>query len=148
MQKRATMSIFNFNSSKSPFKAVYFHHIGKTGGTTLDHTLAQFFPRKYRYPFHGATSSLFSGRFQFISGHMPWQVRELLETPSLAITLVRDPVEQFISGFRHLQRQPDHIFTLTATSLSAGFSLDEFLMDDGARKYLRNPQTLSIARRF
>lgn len=133
----------------SPINSVYIHHIGKTGGTSLDKRISLIFRKKDRYPLQGVTKLILQQRnMKYISGHMPWQVSNLLVPPVLRIVSIRNPIEHFISTYKHLSRQPDHIILKSSSSLRQGFDFDDYLSDELLRPYTVNPQTVSVAKEF
>jgi hypothetical protein len=87
---------------------VFFLHIPKTGGTTLGHVLFDHFDRRRIAPFIVAQHPqnwITNSDISFIRAHMPYGMMcQLLGTDPITITMLRDPVERFLSQFAHRQR--------------------------------------------
>jgi len=107
---------------------IYFAHIPKTGGTTLQYILAQ----------HLGYDEVCPTRFQRIppdklktyrmfSGHLLYLNRKRIPEPTIRLTILRDPISRTISFFEHLRRVPSAITDGT------------FLRDPGKVGYLKFP---------
>lgn len=89
---------------------IYFLHIPKTAGTSLKYWLNDFY---------GHHEQLSVGTFEelhlvtreqinqasLIAGHFRWKMFELLDTPRLSITWLRDPVKRAISNYLFNRQQ-------------------------------------------
>lgn len=106
-------------------KKFLFIHVMKTGGTSFADIIGENFAPEERYPdaclvpdadiFRRIEAYLFvpglvadvnalQGRLRMVRGHIPYAVRELLQDPYVAMTLVREPVERTLSYLKHCRR--------------------------------------------
>lgn len=121
---------------EGPFYPVplIFLHIPKTAGTTLqDFILSHYKPRgKYfRFTGHEDQASVFAkltqterDEFDVVAGHVHFGVHDTLTRPATYLTMLRDPVERFISHYYHILRHTDHyLHTYVA---GRGYSLHEY----------------------
>jgi hypothetical protein len=99
---------------------IVFTHVGKTGGTTLDHIIRAATsvagmkvcrPRPFRAgmdPSQRIQELLHFDQIDFdqisvcdyVSGHFPFGIHTRLSRPSLYVTLLRDPVMRLLSNIR------------------------------------------------
>jgi hypothetical protein len=123
---------------------VYFFHIPKTGGASLRSFLADQYSDDERCPADNWASlarlnftrsdvmkyRLFAGHFSAnFSDHLPAGVR--------TFTFLREPIQRFISGLRHLMRAPRIARTHGLDDLVRGRSLRELIYDDHLLKRQR-----------
>lgn len=95
-----------------------FVHVPKAGGTTLHTILArQYAPAAtYRLDIqHPGELQRFlelppeaRARIRCLRGHLPFGLHTQLPRPPHYITLLRDPVERFLSQYRHCLRAPEN----------------------------------------
>lgn len=89
---------------------VFFLHIPKTAGTTLGNTLDGHFPRSRIFPHYsiGEMDQVDRGMcdgFTYFRGHFKYDaIRDMLGREPVCITMLRDPIERFISHFAQWQR--------------------------------------------
>jgi hypothetical protein len=127
--------------------SIYFHHVGKTGGTSLGTILAGAIGQDQSYPHHGISRALLEGthRFRLFAGHYPYDVVQLLPQPLRVVTTVREPVAHVVSMFNHLRRLGlDHVALRHRTRPLE--SLDDFLADPVLARISTNMQTFSVGR--
>lgn len=104
-------------------------HIMKTGGTALTTALARINDSAHR---GASVTEIFLDQFVqrdreqwretgFVTGHLPWEARELLPPETRALTVLRDPVDRTLSHYWQLSVNPD------VHAESPGFSLEEFV---------------------
>jgi hypothetical protein len=108
--------------------AVIFVHIGKTAGTTLSAIARRHYPSDAVFTVDsGAATSPAEqlrglaperlSRLSLVLGHGQYGLHEQLPGPSTYISLLRDPVQRAVSGFRHVARTPTHrLHTLAVES--------------------------------
>ena len=87
-----------------------FLHVMKTGGTTLNDALRDSIGRQQ----HIATDLLLDdllcmpayavSNAWLLTGHLPFETLELLDSPVVTFTLLRDPVERVISHWWHVRQ--------------------------------------------
>src|SRR5688572_8177478 len=107
-----------------PKSKLYFLHLPKTAGTTLNHFLAsQFSPEKVCPAYH--LSELLRippkqlAEYELFRGHFYFGLETFLPEIPDYITFIRFPVERVISTFHHVRRTPGHemaAFTKTLES--------------------------------
>jgi len=134
--------------AKSQLPPLYFLHIMKTGGTALTTALAQINNS------HASVSvtDLFLDQFVtrdaeqwravgFVTGHLPWEARELLPADTRTLTVLRDPVDRTLSHYWQLSVNPDVL------AESPGFSLEEFVDSPRWNTLCRDYQARQLAHR-
>ncbi len=138
----------------SPQHRYFFMHVMKTGGSSFDATKRANFSREECYPdcIVSADSDFFrkteaylyvpgilstvEARFnelRFVSGHVPYAVRDLLAGDYIALTLMREPVDRVVSHLKHCRRYHNE---------HRGLSLEEIYEDHWFKAtFLQNYQT-------
>jgi hypothetical protein len=124
-------------------------HIMKTGGTALTTALARL--NDGAHPGSSVTE-IFLDQFVlrdpqqwrdvgFVTGHLPWEARELLPPATRALTALRDPVERSLSHYWQLSVNPD------VQAESPGFTLEEFVESPRWNTLCREYQARQLAHR-
>src|SRR2546421_9795983 len=103
----------SFSQLECPLKAdaqFFFMHIPKTAGTTLSQIIEQQFDEKEvasgLYPSHliDAQPSFFR-QHRYFHGHVEYAVMcSFLQQQPVAMTMLREPVERYLSHFKFYQR--------------------------------------------
>jgi hypothetical protein len=101
-------------------RRLVFHHIPKTGGTTLLRFLEQHFdidaiaPRNIFRQVKESKSEGFTERlwpelekYSLISGHLYFPIAARLRGKSAVVTIVREPLARLVSQYYHLRRNKD-----------------------------------------
>ena len=130
-----------------PFSSIYHHHIGKTAGTYLNTFLREMLPPFSELPRPAVDQYTINNirRAQFVTGHMPYNICELMPKPTLIISVLRDPVERLLSAYNHLYRSHGkHIFLQITRQGKPLSSINEFLDDQAIFPYTINPQLFSL----
>jgi hypothetical protein len=128
---------------------LYFMHIMKTGGTALTTALAGLCEVAHA---GASVTEVFLDQFVagdlghrsdigFITGHLPWEVRELLPPATRAVTVLRDPVDRTLSHYWQLSINPD------VHAESPDFSLEEFVESPRWNTLCRDYQARQLAHR-
>jgi hypothetical protein len=138
-----------------PEDVLLYIHIPKTGGTSLISILDAQFPDKEVFPLHStagenyywALSRKELQRFRFVRGHYrfgPYDrdiYKHIVQNP-IRITMVREPIQRTISGYRHILRTPGHRWH--ASIVSSASKLRDFLTDPKYSLQVSNLQTRVI----
>ena len=93
---------------------LYFMHIMKTGGTALTTALARLCDDVHAGE---SVTEVFLDQFVlrdpqrwnevgFVTGHLPWEVRELLPPATRSLTVFRDPVDRTLLALLAAEHQP------------------------------------------
>jgi hypothetical protein len=124
-------------------------HIMKTGGTSLTTALANLCGVANA----GASlTEVFLDQFVqhdrrrwnevgFVTGHLPWEVHELLPRATRSVTVVRDPVARSLSHYWQLSINPEVI------AESPDFSLEEYVESPRWNTLCREYQARQLAHR-
>jgi hypothetical protein len=96
-------------------KLLYFLHIPKTAGTSLNKTLKSNFETEKVYPFATyhqvfTNSKLDLDSYDFIHGHFTMSFIENLKSTPNIITVFRNPISRVVSAYNHLMREPEANF--------------------------------------
>jgi hypothetical protein len=124
-------------------------HIMKTGGTALTTALARL---NDCADAGESVTEVFLDQFVlrdpkqwagvgFVTGHLPWEARELLPRSTRTLTVLRDPVDRSLSHYWQLSINPD------VQAESPGFSLEEFVESPRWNTLCRDYQARQLAHR-
>lgn len=105
-----------------------FLHIMKAGGTTLNGIINQQYPRNSIFRINGINSRndiqmLPKGRrekIKLIRGHFAFGLHYFIDCPATYFTMMRDPIERFVSLYYYIQRDPQRKVE--------GLSLEDFIV--------------------
>ena len=130
-----------------PARSIYYHHIGKTGGTSINRMLVDAVVPQRVCPTAGLSRQLLDApqRFELFSGHFPYAVVNLLPQPTVVITSVREPLQHAVSTYNHLKRLGGSHIVLTHRRRPLA-TFDDFLEDPVLRRITTNPQAFSLGR--
>jgi len=136
-----------------------FLHIPKTAGTTLATILQNQFAVSKTCPAYFSCELLALpraelARYHYFRGHFFYTViQQLIPSPYATITMLRDPVEQYVSAFAHYQRSNEPLAspgeTIEREKIRA-MSLEEFVdnIELPQNRALINNQSQLIEGRF
>lgn len=119
-------------SKKKSDEFLLFMHIPKTGGQSLRGVIKKQYnlEETYRCPFMEEKvielTEEFRNSLKFIYGHFLFGTHEYFPKPFTYITLLRNPVERFISAYYHILRVPTNRMHDKVKNLS----LEEFIDSD------------------
>jgi hypothetical protein len=129
---------------KTPFqetnqiqRAVYFLHIPKTGGTTLNFSVfPQIFEKGTICPAYSYSQLLQFpteeiSAYRLFRGHFYYPLYRLLPHKPVYLTFLRDPVERVLSLYDYVRREPAHFQHTEVSSLS-----------NGIRDFVQSPELL------
>jgi hypothetical protein len=122
-------------------RALIFVHIPKSGGMTLAAILQRHFepPAIHGHPWSDHREidlgDRDASRIRLLHGHVPYGSHELLSVPGDYITMLRDPVDRFVSLFYFIRSREQHELHPEATSMSLGEFAEAF------EHHSRNHQT-------
>ncbi len=101
---------------------LFFLHIPKTAGTSLTQTLTQRLGRRATLTPEQLNQAKLQPKevlenARFVYGHFNRTVctRRMPEAPNFTITFLRDPINHYLSIYKHLQRDPNFSFTTRIT---------------------------------
>ena len=77
----------------------------------------------------------------YVTGHLPWEVRELLPRATRSVTVIREPVARSLSHYWQLSVNPDVI------AESPDFSLEEYVESPRWNTLCRDYQARQLAHR-
>jgi hypothetical protein len=130
-----------------------FLHIPKTAGTTLTSIIETHFDRRDIFPWNNQRD--FSGlsrneivRYRYYRGHFFYRVvTEILDTLPVTITMMRNPIDRFLSDFAHLQRHLISTGTEAQREEISRIDVAEFVENASDRRSVRrmNLQTRMIS---
>lgn len=92
---------------------LYFLHIPKTAGTSLNKFVKSKYPDNKVYPFATyhqvyTNKKLNLDDFNMIAGHFTYSFVQNMKRPVKIITVFRHPVSRTISAYNHFMREPVH----------------------------------------
>lgn len=126
---------------------VFFYHLPKTAGTTLQVILGARFRQPDICPAHNWTELLAldpqtAGRYKLFEGHFYGGLEPFLDRDIYTFTLLRDPIERALSHYGHVLWDSGHYLHHRAVELG---SLDAYLKDPVTRLTVSNFQTRLLA---
>lgn len=125
----------------------YFFHIPKTAGLTVKSYLNKMIDQPRQLLFPGVfVKDLLNQieaikKYNFFSGHFMGFLDALLGATTHKATVLRDPVDRFISYYFHSLRDP----SLPLHALIKGRSLQDILSDDATNSFAINYQAKYLA---
>lgn len=131
------------------WKNIYFHHIGKTAGTSYLELFREIVRKSKCSKIKGPCREVIfqdTERYAFFSGHLPLVYTSLLPSPSFQFTTLRDPIELILSTYNHLYRLSGKHVAFRYRNGAALESIDDFLNDTYFRMICTNPQVHSLGR--
>jgi len=129
---------------------IYFLHIPKTGGTTLQEFVSSQFPESSILPAHLWSELLRRDpqsicEYSFIWGHFYTYLVRFVPHSLRYITVLRDPIERALSHYGHIVRETSHYLHGRAVSLR---DFGGFLRDPITATALTNFQVRSLTASF
>src|SRR5688500_14297279 len=127
---------------------VIFVHIPKAGGTTLNRILQRQFPPQsvYRLGVRGPAMERLAAmppadraRLRLFTGHVGYGLHALLPQAATYVTMLRDPVARVVSGYRYVQRTPEHAHHQAV--VAGRMSLTDFVQSGISKILVDNGQT-------
>jgi hypothetical protein len=130
----------------NPNDILYFLHIPKTGGQSLMHIIASYFPKDQVLFMEGRDLDRLPqdlSRYRFIQGHFDYNFYTYLLRKPVYVTLLREPVARTISLYNYIKRTPDHVWHKPL--LEYDISLADFVCHPYTYHEVVNPQTYRLA---
>jgi len=96
-------------------KILYFMHIPKTAGTSINNIVKSNFKNDKIYPFPTyhkifTNSKLDYDSYELISGHFTMSFIQNIKSAVDTITVFRNPISRVISAYNHIMREPEANF--------------------------------------
>lgn len=149
---QATIAEFRTTLNRQNSRTLFFVHIPKTAGTTLNSTLSKSFLPEENISIDKDWSQTLDAfwtydleKIKYIHGHIPLSALEEFSSQVDIITLMRDPVELLVSAFMHIKRSPNH--ALYEKIKSENFTIIDFL-DINHPSFSPNLQTSILGRQW
>ncbi len=130
---------------------IYFMHIMKTGGTAFNAAIERCAAGLTR-PIECAGPMLLDQfvhlderrlrEIGFLTGHLPYEIREKLPARTQVVTVLRDPVERTLSHYWEVQQQA------AVREESPNFSIEEFVDSPRWNTLVVNYQARQLAHRI
>lgn len=100
------MPLFKF----APRQRLFFVHIPKTAGTSVEQSLKQLYGRRASPAYRDANLLLTPPRllraWRFYSGHVYYDTRSILKPDTAIVTFVRDPLARALSVYNWVKENP------------------------------------------
>jgi hypothetical protein len=131
-KKNKTSKKNNISKSSKTNEFLLFMHIPKTAGQSLRNVIKKQYDLEetYRCPFMEekvmALTEEYRNSLKFIYGHFLFGAHEYFPKPFTYITMLRDPVDRFISAYYHILLVPTNRWHEKVK----GMSLEEFIDSD------------------
>jgi hypothetical protein len=128
------------------WESIYFHHIGKTAGTSYRTLLESYVPAERICPASWLDHDVLAGklaRYRLFRGHFPYVFSGLLPSPCCKLTVLRNPRAHFLSTYNHLARLRGKHIALAHRKAPLTHVRDA-LGDEQLRRRMTNMQTFSL----
>jgi len=130
---------------------VFFLHIPKTAGTTLNAVLESQFKPEQVCPFSykklkeqlTKLSPDEIEKYRLLCAHYDYSIYRFLPRKPVYLTMLREPIRRTVSAYEHIKRVPDH--TLHAAVTGGSLSIEQFLELPDSAKRIHNRQVRQIA---
>ena len=117
-------------------RKIFFDHLPKCGGTTLNHYLVSHFPQRKIF-FVDSESSIklfqespesFRFNFDFIFGHNASEIIDFVNPDCFKVTMFRNPIDRVYSYFHYVKKTQEH--PLHASFLESEISLKQYALSE------------------
>lgn len=129
---------------------VFFLHLPKTGGVTVETLLKQEFddnqicPWYYEEDYYRGSSS--PSNYSLFLGHVPYYAKKIIPETVYTFTIIREPVARTISAFEHIARDSFHPQNKMMNQEAP--TLKQFMEHPRLGVALTNPQTRYLGNEF
>jgi hypothetical protein len=122
-------------------RQVFFLHIPKTAGSSLNRMLMEAFGLDENYPHFNSTRILLESgdlwlKLPLITGHLSHAVASILRPDPFLFTFLREPVQRGISEFEFMKSHPE-----TRLGEMAQGTICEYYQNPSVREFANNLQT-------
>jgi len=129
------------------YTSVFFMHIPKTGGMSVENYLTTLVPVDQVAPYPLVDTCKYlnpesSNKFRFYFSHTPAYFAQLLPSPVFRFTWLRDPVDRAISAYNHILREPSHPWHTRMRNLTTDF--ESFIKHPQLRHHLVDAMTVFL----
>jgi len=136
-------------------RRVLFDHLPKCAGTTVSRYLSRHFPTRVTFATDGEDpvksvetfQSMPMGerhRYELVVGHLTNDLLSAVHPNTIAVTVLRDPVERIASHYRYVLETPPHYLHDRASQLSLGEYASSGLSDELTNWYTAHFSGLSV----
>jgi len=135
---------------RAPPPRVFFVHIPKTGGISVEWVLRRRFHKEDICPLYWEEDYLAGpmelASYRVFMGHLPYYFSRFFGEPLLTVTMCRHPLTRALSAYRHILRDGSHLHHEMAVRTTR--CLADFANHEELARHISNVQTRMLGRDF